>query len=162
MRIMHPEIRWKLLVVGKGEIKTYGNFAAGLNIGDRVIFSGAVNKEELTRMYAGSDVFCMPSKFDTFGMTALEAMAASLPVLISSNVGAKDLVKPGVNGFIVENPDMEEKIAEYLVKLTDSEIRQRMGKEAFRTASLCSWDNVSSRMEDIYATVLEEKKGPIG
>ena len=162
MRIMHPEIRWKLLVVGKGEIKTYGNFAAGLNIGDRVIFSGAVNKEELTRIYAASDVFCMPSKFDTFGMTALEAMAASLPVLISSNVGAKDLVKPGVNGFIVEQPDMEEKIAEYLIQLINPQVRKKMGEEAFRTASLCSWDNVSSRMEDIYATVLEEKKGPIG
>jgi UDP-glucose:(heptosyl)LPS alpha-1,3-glucosyltransferase len=158
MRIMHPEIPWRLLVVGKGEIRIYENFASGLNIGDRVVFSGAVQKEELSCMYGGSDVFCMPSKFDTFGMAALEAMAASLPVLISSNVGAKDLVKNEVNGFIVNDPDMEDEIASRVVLLSNPEIRRRMGDEAFRTALSCSWDSVASRMEEIYEAVLKEKR----
>ncbi len=56
-----------------------------------------------------SDIFMMLSRFDTFGMTVLEAMAVSLPVIISSNVGAKDLIRERVNGFIAEdtsNTDM--------------------------------------------------------
>ena len=46
----------------------------------------------------------MLSRFDTFGMAALDAMAASLPVVLSGNVGAKDLVRDGVNGFVVGDP----------------------------------------------------------
>ena len=63
--------------------------AQNLGIKEQVIFAGIIRREHLEKIYVASDAFSMLSKFDTFGMAALEAMAASLPVTISSNVGAK-------------------------------------------------------------------------
>jgi len=75
--------------------------AQKLAIEDDVIFTGTwINNIEM--IYLSSDFFAMPSEFDTFGMVFLEAMSASLPVIVSDNVGAKDLVEDGVNGFVVE------------------------------------------------------------
>jgi len=96
----------------------------------------------------------MLSRFDTFGMAALDAMAASLPVVLSGNVGAKDLVHDGVNGFIVDNPADAGAVAERLARLLDSGIRERIGKEAFRTASGQSWDEVARRQIGIYEELL--------
>ena len=59
----------------------------------------------------------MLSRFDTFGMAALDAMAASLPVVLSGNVGAKDLVRDGENGFIVGDPADAAAVADRLAQL---------------------------------------------
>ena len=71
----------------------------------------------------------MLSRFDTFGMAALDAMAASLPVVLSGNVGAKDLVRDGENGFIVGDPADAEAVAARLAQLLSTETRKRMGRK---------------------------------
>ena len=85
--------KFKLIVAGKGNIKKYTKMAKEAQIISDVIFTGPVNKEKIIRMYLASDLYIMLSKFDTFGMVVLEAMAAGLPVVISNNVGAKDIVQ---------------------------------------------------------------------
>ena len=73
----HSVEKWRLLVVGKGEQRKYKKLAADLDIGENILFAGIVPRERLKSYYSASDFFAMPSKFDTFGMTVLEAMAAS-------------------------------------------------------------------------------------
>jgi UDP-glucose:(heptosyl)LPS alpha-1,3-glucosyltransferase len=80
----YPSRKIRLLVVGKGDYEKYSTFAQQTSIKDNVIFAG-VHKENLEKIYLASDIFMMLSRFDTFGMTVLKAMAASLPVIISSN-----------------------------------------------------------------------------
>ena len=74
-----------------------------MGLGDAVVFAGAVARETLPEFYLAGDLFAMLSRFDTFGMVVLEAMAAGLPVLISGTVGARDIVREGENGFVVED-----------------------------------------------------------
>jgi UDP-glucose:(heptosyl)LPS alpha-1,3-glucosyltransferase len=62
-------------------------------------------------------------------------MAASLPVVLSRNVGAKDLVRDGVNGFVGGDPADAKAVAEWFARLLVSETREEMGQEAFRTES---------------------------
>ena len=76
----YPSHNLKLLVVGKGDYKKYGALAQKTGIKDNIIFAG-VHKENLEKIYLASDIFMMLSRFDTFGMTVLEAMAASLPII---------------------------------------------------------------------------------
>ncbi|MFH1293977.1 MAG: glycosyltransferase family 4 protein [Pseudomonadota bacterium] len=89
----------KVLVVGRGNTKKYEALSERLGIRNRCVFAGVT--QEVEKYYAASDVFAMPSRFDTFGMAVLEAMAAGLPVIISRQVGARDLVTDGVSGFIL-------------------------------------------------------------
>jgi glycosyltransferase involved in cell wall biosynthesis len=61
-------------------------------------FLGALSGEELTRAYAGSDVFVFPSRTDTFGLVILEALASGLTVAAYPVEGPRDVVGPGMEG----------------------------------------------------------------
>ena len=88
--------------------------------------------------------------FDTFGMVVLEAMAAGLPVVISSNVGARDLVRDGEEGFVVRRDRNVESVGAALKSLLDPENRRRMGSHARLTASRHDWRLVAARIGGIY------------
>jgi len=151
----YPSHNLKLLVVGKGDYKKYGVLAQKTGIKENVIFAG-VQKKNLEKIYLASDIFMMLSRFDTFGMTVLEAMAVSLPVIISSNVGAKDLVREGKNGFVIEDTNNIDMICDKIGSMLDSKTRNMMAKEAHNTALGNSWDAVAKKVEGIYEKVLQQ------
>lgn len=144
----HPSEKLKLLVVGKGNEKKYGRLAQELGIKDDVIFTG-VWKDNIEKIYLASDIFAMLSRFDTFGMAALEAMSASLPVIISNNVGAKDLVRDGINGFVVNRKDID-LISSKIEFMLNKENRQNMAKEAYKEAMKHTWDEMAKKVLTIY------------
>ena len=154
LRIRHPSERFKLLVVGKGNEKKYGSMAEDLGIKDHVIFTGIMPREHLERIYAASDVFSMLSRFDTFGMAALEAMAASLPVIISASVGARDLVRDGENGFVVTDPTEEEAVADRIGRMLRKDIREKMAQEAGKTAEKHSLEAAAAEIQAVYKEIL--------
>lgn len=147
-----PENTLKLLVVGKGNQSKYLKIATDLGVSENVIFTGVLT-EGIEEIYAASDVYVLLSGFDTFGMTVLEAMAASLPVIISTQVGAKDIVTDGEHGFIVAKDDAET-VSAHLVSLFDGQRRARMGKAAMQKAAQYSWDKVAGMVVTIYEEIL--------
>jgi UDP-glucose:(heptosyl)LPS alpha-1,3-glucosyltransferase len=111
----------------------------------------------MTEVALAADIFSILSLFDTFSISVLEAMAASLPVIISENMGIKDLIKPGVNGYVVdciENPDQ---VAEKIELLLDAFVREKMGMNAFETAKTQNWPFVAQKMDQIYKSILDKK-----
>lgn len=58
-------------------------------------------QENIPAFYSEADVFVLPSRCDSFGMVVPEALACGLPVIVSDNVGARDMVQEGVNGWVV-------------------------------------------------------------
>jgi len=154
-RSLEPKTPWKLLVVGKGSRKHYGNLAKQLQIQDRVVFTGSLACIE--PYYLASDIFVMPSRTDTFGMAVLEAMAAGLPVIISRRVGARDLVETGVHGYILSDAPKPEEIARVLIQLAAPRLRTVMGKAAREKAETQSWDKVMRQLVRIYG---ELRKAP--
>jgi UDP-glucose:(heptosyl)LPS alpha-1,3-glucosyltransferase len=149
--------KFKLIVAGKGNIKKYAKMAQEAQVISDVIFTGPVSKEKLIRIYLAGDFYIMLSKFDTFGMVVLEAMAAGLPVLISSNVGAKDIVQENKNGFIVNDTSDIDYIAAKIALLLDENIRRRMAAVAWQTAAQNTWDNVTKKYAAIYENIMAEK-----
>jgi UDP-glucose:(heptosyl)LPS alpha-1,3-glucosyltransferase len=138
----------KLLVVGKGQQAPYQAMAQRLGVEKHVVFAGV--SHEVEAYYMASDIFVMPSVFDTFGMVALEAMAGGLPVVISSKVGTKDLVKQGVQGFILGDDPEPQELAAKIALLLNPEQRAKMGEEARATALQHTWDRVADQMEEIF------------
>jgi UDP-glucose:(heptosyl)LPS alpha-1,3-glucosyltransferase len=111
----------------------------------------------LDRIYLAGDIFAMLSQFDTFGIAVLEAMAASLPVLISGNVGAKDIVGEGTNGFVLENMNSLDEICDKIGLLLNEELRSRMGDQALKTASRFTWEAAARKVENIYEDLLGDR-----
>ncbi len=151
----YPSRKIRLLVVGKGDCEKYSALAQKIGIKDNVIFAG-VHKENLEKIYLASDIFMMLSKFDTFGMTVLEAMAASLPVIISSNVGAKDLVSDGINGFVIDDTNNADMICDRIDFMIDIKTRTTMAKEAYNTARNNTWELTAKKVELIYEDLIKE------
>ena len=142
------ETNLKLLVVGKGDVKRFGKLASDLGISDRVVFTGVTR--EVENYYMAADIFIMPSRLDTFGLVVLEAMAAGLPVIISRNVGARDLVEPGVNGYVLSKDPSISELATALSLLLEPEMRKLMGENGKKVACLHSWDKTAGRVADLY------------
>jgi UDP-glucose:(heptosyl)LPS alpha-1,3-glucosyltransferase len=151
-KVKLPGRGMKLLVVGKGDQVKYRKIAADLGVGRDVIFAG-VQSEGIEEIYAAAEVYALLSGFDTFGMTVLEAMAASLPVIISTQVGAKDIVTDGEHGFIVVKDDAET-VSAHLVSLCDEPRRARMGRAARQRVVEHSWDEVAGKVVTIYEEIL--------
>ena len=149
--------RLKLLVVGKGDEKAYSKMASDLRIGDQVFFAGV--SREVEKYFVASDLFILPSRLDTFGMVVLEAMAAGLPVIIAGTVGARDIVSPDKNGFILSEKNLIADMTSSLEKLMNEEFRSVMGKNAKKEAALHDWDMVSDRVMDVYRMRLQQKQG---
>jgi UDP-glucose:(heptosyl)LPS alpha-1,3-glucosyltransferase len=141
----------KLLVVGKGKERAYMDMAREYGVADRVIFAGVTR--EVEKYYFASDIFAMPSVYDTFGMAVLEAMAAGLPVIISRTVGAKDLVKDGVEGFVLGDPPTAIEISQKIKFLSNAENRLKMGERARHQSLKHHWDRVAERMANLYLSL---------
>jgi len=141
----------KVLVVGKGNNNKYKALAHKLGIGEQLIFSGVRN--DIEKIYQAGDILVMLSKFDTFGMVVTEAMAASLPVIISDNVGAKDLVIQGENGFVVDREDIK-MISSKINLMLNREKRLEMGKKAHHTALNNTWEQMTLKVLNVYEALL--------
>ena len=142
----------KLLVVGKGKKMAYMDMAREYGVADRIIFAGVTR--EIEKYYFASDIFAMPSVYDTFGMAVLEAMAAGLPVIISRTVGARDLVNNGVEGFVLGDPPTADELSKKIEFLSNAENRLKMGERARQQALKHDWNRVADQMAVLYVTNL--------
>ena len=151
-----PEAEVRLLVVGRGDARKYAGIAGAHGIGDSVRFAGA-RGEDVERYYRAADLFAMLSTFDTFGMAVLEAMAAGLPVIVSPNVGAKDVVEDGVNGFVAPAPGDADAVAAAIGRVSDGGLRAGFADRARRTALRHTWERVASETERVYEEVIRRR-----
>ena len=160
-KALRPDAALCLLVVGRGNEGKYRALASSLGIADSVVFAGP-HTEGVEAFYFASDLFMMLSAFDTFGMVVLEAMASRLPVIVSANVGAKDLVEEGTNGFVLPDRLDADAAAGKIVLLLDASLRAAMGEAGRRTASLHGWDRLAEEVADVYDAVAAGRVPPGG
>ncbi|MEO0267362.1 MAG: glycosyltransferase family 4 protein [candidate division WOR-3 bacterium] len=96
--------------------------------------------EKLVKEYYKSSIFVFPSLLDSFAQVVLEAMACGLPVIITENVGAKDCVRNGVDGFIIPPGDITALKEKILYFYYNREKIYEMGKNASEQARKYTWE----------------------
>lgn len=117
-------------------------------------FTGFVTGEELSKAYAGSDIFFFPSETETFGNVTLEAMASGLPCVVADAPGSKSLVESGINGYLSPPRDTVQ-FAECIQKMVDDdELRTKMGEAARQKALAYAWDTVNEQLVENYRKAL--------
>ncbi|MCX7816196.1 MAG: glycosyltransferase family 4 protein [Syntrophales bacterium] len=161
LRVLFPEVKFHLVVVGRDNKGPYQRMATNAGIGSSVTFTGILTRKALNELYSSADLFVMPSRFDTFGIVVLEAMAKGLPVILSSKVGAKDLIEENVNGFTIDDPADSARFA-YLIKHTlQPVIKLHLSQGAIKTAGAFTWKRTAQKMTEIYRIVLSKKHGKL-
>jgi glycosyltransferase involved in cell wall biosynthesis len=114
-------------------------------------FTGFLKGEALRRAYASADIFVFPSTTDTFGNVVLEAMGSGLPVIVTDQMGPRELVDHGRTGFITRDADDFGDKLDILIR--DKEKRQRMGRAARAYALTRSWAAVFEKLFLDYARI---------
>ena len=92
------------------------------------------NSPELIARYQSADVFVLPSEADTFGIAAVEASAAGIPVIVTDVGGVASVVADGVTGFVIQPGDVATLVERLRLLTTDPVLRRRMGIAARQRA----------------------------
>ena len=152
----NPQLNCKLELVGKGpdgeRLKT---LAKELGIENKVYFRGFIPQNELPAIYSQFNIACYLSNSESFGVSAIEAMACNCPVIASDADGFKEVIKDGITGIIVpkQNPQAT---ADAIQKFIDNPDLSRTMGEAGRehVSRLYQWKENVNTMISIYKSVL--------
>lgn len=153
---VHKKIPCKLLLLGDGPDRSACEYLAkDLGIHEDVIFYG--NQESFVEILSIADIFLMPSQSESFGLSALEAMACDVPVVSSNAGGLPELNLHGETGYIAEIGDIN-KMADYTLELLGNERKYRIFSENARkrAVNLFSSEMIVPRYEKYYQKILGE------
>jgi glycosyltransferase involved in cell wall biosynthesis len=146
--------RVKLLAVGGGSIEGFQSLADELGVRSQTVFLG--HQKNVEAYYRAADLFLLPTYYEPFGLVILEAMSCGLPVIVTAEAGASELIEHGVSGLKIIDPSDIGEILGLLVPLCESsQKRQQMGAAARKVAEGRSWDHVASEYEAILRPLLE-------
>jgi len=152
--LVRKKIPSKLILVGDGPDRSIcEQLTRDLNIIEDVKFLG--KQIELVPILSAADLFLMPSQSESFGLSALEAMACELPVVSSSIGGLPELVVHGETGYIAEMGDIE-RMAKYAIELLSNEAKYKLFAAASRKRAVESFSapKVVNHYERYYEQVL--------
>lgn len=140
----------QLVVVGKKDKRfspMLEALAVDLGLKDRVLFLDYIGTEDLRSLYAGADVFVLPSLYEGFGLPLVEAMACGIPV-ISGKMGAT-AETVGEAGILV-NPDNVKELGESIGNvLSSSGLRQDLREKSLNRAQQFRWDRTAEIISEI-------------
>ena len=146
---VNKEIPSKLLMIGEGPDRMKAeNLVNKLNISKDVIFLG--NSSEVAKILCYTDVFLLPSQTESFGLAALEAMAASTPVISTNTGGLPEVNIHGKTGFLSDLGDVADMAKNAITILKDDETLARFKQNAKKHTQKFSLETILPVYEDIY------------
>ncbi len=110
----------------------------------KAIFTGKVDHERLSVLYASSDAFVFPSVSETYGNVVLEAMASGLPCVIADGGGSRDFVENGVNGFRCSPFDARDYVDKLQLLLESPALLQQFSENGLTYSRTHSWDRLTA------------------
>ena len=139
----------KLLIVGDGpDLENYKKYSEEKNIEKNVVFAGKVPWIDIPKYYLISDIFTTASKSETQGLTVIEAMAASLPVVCINDESFNTTVIDNLNGKIFE--DEKQYVDSIIALYNDKKLINRLKKGATNTAEMHTVKYFAERVLDVY------------
>ena len=118
----------KVMMIGDGPDRFAAESRAReLNISDSVTFLG--KQENVYLLLSSSDLFLMPSRLESFGLAALEAMSCGVPCITSNAGGLPELVKEGISGFTADVGDVDKMAELGLMILQDDTFREKLSEK---------------------------------
>ena len=140
------------VVAGSGDMEAQLiNQAIDLGIADKVIFTGFLRGQNLTKIYQMADLYVMPSVSEPFGLTALEALGHGTPAIISKQSGVSEVIK---NCLRVDFWDINQMAGKILAVLNYPTLQNTLQENGISEVEKITWDNSAAACLNIYNEVL--------
>lgn len=131
----------RAVIVGEGpERKAIESYLAANGLADAVILVGRLSREEIREQFARADIFVAPANLESFGIAALEARCAGLPVVAKARTGIREFVAHGQEGLLAESDD--DMVAQLLRLVRDPGLRASIARHNRETPSSVDWHEV--------------------
>ncbi len=141
------------IIAGSGDMEAQIIMrGAQLGISDRLLFAGFLRGNDLSNLYKLADLFVMPSVSEPFGLTALEAMVHSTPILISKQSGVAEVADHALKADFWDIDDMADKV---LAITQYKKLKKLLGSNGFAQAKECSWDRAAKKCVNVYNELLK-------
>lgn len=144
----------KLILLGDGPERTRAEQKCReLGINEHVTFVGSLKQPQ--ELLSIGDIFLLPSESESFGLAALEAMAAGLPVISTNTGGLPEVNRHGVTGMMSDVGDVEDMAKNCIYLLSDEKRLAKFKDQARKRAEDFSLEKILPQYEKLYQTVLE-------
>jgi len=136
-----------------GEVGRLRALADDLGVAPAVRFLGPLPPVEVADLFSLADVVVVPSRTESFGLVALEALAAGTPVVTGTVGGLRDIVEDGVSGYLVAERTPAAFAAGIAAVLDDRSMAERMSMEGRHRAEHFTWGRAARRLALVYDRV---------
>jgi glycogen(starch) synthase len=151
LRERHPGLR--VVVAGAGSYRpALARLRDELALAD-VELPGRLDPADLSALLAAADVVVVPSRYEPFGLVALEAMACGTCVVATRTGGLTETVRDGVTGRLVDVGDVDALASTVHELLVDPDRRARLARAGLDAARRQGWDEVARRVLDVYTSL---------
>lgn len=152
-RRLPADMVMRAVLVGDGpQLRAVRNDIERCGLAAQVELPGALTRSQIREVLAGADVFVSPALLESFGIAALEARCAGVPVVAMSQGGAEEFVKHGREGLLVHD---DAQMADALLELATSPgLRDRIAHHNLTTAPPMTWTSVLAQHEEVYLQAL--------
>ena len=145
-----------MIAAGDDSPPTFRETAKSLGISERCRFEPS--REDVLDFYAAADLYVSPSREDSFGLPVAEAMACGLPVITSTHAGVANMIRDGMDGFILRQIDDSHSLAGILQRLYEDELlRRTVGDAAAKAALEWTWDRNAAEVWELLKDVAGRK-----
>lgn len=150
----------KLLIIGDGPYAdAFKKLVVKYDLSANVIFTGKVPWEDISKYYQLTDIFTTASRTETQGLTVIEAMAASKPVVCVLDESFKDAVVDGLNGYFFDNK--KEYINAIKLLMKDHLLLERLGNQARISSEVHSSKYFAEKVLDVYKIAIGPNVKPV-
>lgn len=143
-----PEAAPVIAVAGRDDPTRGRQQARRLGIENRIVFAG--ESKFAADFYAAADFFVLPTRHDSCSLVVLEALAMGVPVISTVFNGACEAMIDGVHGYVLEDPENVEALAEAMTKMLDPRRRSKMREACLTLRPGLSQETHLDRLEEIY------------
>jgi glycogen(starch) synthase len=125
-----------------------------LGLGQRVHLLGRLERYEVAAVMRGAEVFVMPSRIEPFGIVALEAWRAGVPVIVTPHGGPPEFVEDGVSGLIADPFNSSELASAMRTLLGDERLCRKLAEAGSRSYQRLTWTHITRSYEALYERII--------
>lgn len=147
---------WQVKVLGDGMLREdLGLMVEGLGLKDSFLMPGGV--KDVTSELEASEILCLTSEYEGFGIVLIEAMLKGIPTIAFEYVGVHDIIEDGVDGYVIPFGDIDAYAAKLRLLMESEELRERISERALVSVKKFDKERVMQRWVELFDSLSQTK-----